>query len=252
MKRLILALAVGSCAAHADAPPGTEVVILGEVHDNFHVHVLQAEALKALRPRAVVFEMLSPAEAALADADRRAIPEAWAASGWLEYALYAPIFDAVGDARIVGAADGRGTIRAILSQGPAAVFGADAARFGLDLELPEDEQAARERRQFEAHCRSLPRELMSGMVDVQRFRDARFAHAVLKALDAHGPPVALITGNGHARTDWGVPALIARAAPEVNAYAIAFAEARDDAPYDEIRIVPEAEREDPCAAFGSN
>jgi uncharacterized iron-regulated protein len=41
------------------------IVILGEVHDNPAHHVVQAEAIAALNPRAVVFEMLSAQDAAL-------------------------------------------------------------------------------------------------------------------------------------------------------------------------------------------
>ncbi len=65
-----------------------------------------------------------------------------------------------------------------MREGAAAVFGAAAARFGLDAPLPEDEQAAREAEQAEAHCGALPAEMLPGMVEAQRLRDAALARAV--------------------------------------------------------------------------
>jgi hypothetical protein len=60
---------------------------------------------------------------------------------------------------------------------------------------------------------TLAPEILPGFVEAQRLRDAALAEAALAALEAHGAPVAIITGNGHARRDWGVPAVLAVAAP---------------------------------------
>lgn len=239
-------------ALPAMADPAAEIVILGEVHDNPDAHLGQADALRELRPTAVVFEMLTAKEAARADADRNQIAAAWDASGWRDSPIYAPIFDALGEARIVGAAAPRKAVRSVYSEGAAALFGADAARFGLDADLPEEQQKLRMQLQFEAHCEVMPLERMAGMVAVQRYRDAVFARAALEALEIYGPPVAVIAGNGHARKDWGVPAVIAKAAPEVTTHAIGFVEDDTGMPFDDIRIVPPAERDDPCATLKSN
>tara|TARA_R110000787_G_scaffold30455_2_gene81743 strand:- start:1426 stop:2175 length:750 start_codon:yes stop_codon:yes gene_type:complete len=244
---LLLALALP-----AMANPAADIVLLGEVHDNPDAHLGQADALRELRPTAVVFEMLTAKEAARADADRNQIAAAWDASGWRDFPIYAPIFDALGEARIVGAAAPRKAVRSVYSEGAAALFGADAARFGLDADLPEEQQKLRMQLQFEAHCEVMPLERMAGMVAVQRYRDAVFARAALEALEIYGPPVAVIAGNGHARKDWGVPAVIAKAAPEVTTHAIGFVEDDTGMPFDDIRIVPPAERDDPCATLKSN
>ena len=63
---------VGSCGAWAEALPrdvlermaAVDVVILGEVHDNPEHHENQRYVLNALKPRAVVWEMLTPEQAA--------------------------------------------------------------------------------------------------------------------------------------------------------------------------------------------
>jgi len=78
------------------------------------------------------------------------------------------------------------------------------------------------------------------------------ARAALRAFEDTGGPVAVITGNGHARKDWGAPALLARNAPRLDLHIIGQTE--DDLPlsgtYDEILSAPSPEdREDPCAAF---
>lgn len=233
-------------ALPATANPSADIVVLGEVHDNPDAHRGQAAALRELRPTAVVFEMLTAEEATRADADRSQIAAAWEASGWRDFPIYAPIFEALGAARIVGASAPREAVRSVYSDGPAALFGAEAARYGLDEALPDEQQQVRMQMQFEAHCEAMPLEMMAGMVATQRYRDAVFARAALAALETYGPPVAIIAGNGHARTDWGVPAMIARAAPEVTTHAIGFVEDDTGMPFDEIRIVPPAERDDPC------
>lgn len=239
-------------ATPALAQPVADIVILGEVHDNPDAHLGQASVLQDLRPTAIVFEMLTAEDAARADTDRSLIAEAWEASGWRDFPIYAPIFDAAGNARIIGAAAPRDTVRTVYSDGPEALFGPDVARFGLNQPLPDDQQITRDALQFNAHCEAMPIEMMAGMVTVQRYRDAVFARAALEALEAYGPPVAVIAGNGHARTDWGVPALIELAAPGVTTHSIGFVESDTDMPFDEIRIVPTAEREDPCNSLTSN
>ena len=239
-------------ALPAMADRSAEIVILSEVHDNPDAHLGQAAELREFRPTAVVFEMLTAEEAARADADRSQIAAAWDASGWRDFPIYAPIFEALGEARIVGAAAPRATVRSVYSDGAAALFGADAARFGLDAALPEEQQTKRMQLQFEAHCEAMPLDMMAGMVAVQRYRDAVFARAALETLETYGPPVAVIAGNGHARTDWGVPAVIARAAPDVKTHAIGFVENDSGMPFDDTRIVPPAERDDPCATLTSN
>ena len=48
------------------ALPPTDVVVLGEVHDNPAHHAHQAQAVASIRPAAIVFEMLTPEQAARA------------------------------------------------------------------------------------------------------------------------------------------------------------------------------------------
>ncbi|MCA8882413.1 MAG: ChaN family lipoprotein [Rhodobacteraceae bacterium] len=241
------------------ALPRADIVLLGEVHDNAAHHLNQAAVLRALRPAAVVFEMLTDAQArianssGLAGADLAAALD-WSTSGWPAFDLYAPVFAALGDARVYGMAVSRDDVRAVFDQGPAAVFGADAGQYGLDAPLPADQQAARQDLQREAHCDALPADLLPGMVAAQRLRDAAFARTALRALAETGGPVAVITGIGHARRDWGMPLYLARAAPDVTVLSLGQIErgggdADDAPPYDLWLLTGAAERDDPCASF---
>ena len=236
---------------------GWPVVILGEVHDHPGHHANQVKAVTAMAPRALVFEMLTPEQAAWVTPDIRADKAAlettlgWAASGWPDFAMYHPIFTAAPDAAVFGGALPRDQVRAAFTGGAAAVFGAEAAAYGLADPLAPEDQAAREALQQEAHCNALPPEMLPGMVEAQRLRDAALARAVVQAMDATGGPVAVITGTGHARKDHGIPAALAVAAPGLRVLSIGQMEADPgaDAPFDLWVVTDPVDRPDPCLAF---
>lgn len=235
---------------------GADVVILGEVHDNPAHHANQARAVAAIAPRALVFEMLEPGHARMAtpelrgDADGLARAFAWKERGWPDFAMYNPILAAAPDAAIFGGALPRETVRRAMSVGAAAVLGAEAGRFGLGLPLDPGEQAAREAEQQEAHCNALPADMLAGMVEAQRLRDAAIARAVIAAYEETGGPVAVIAGNGHARNDWGVPAMLpGHGGIDVLAVGQFETGAPEAPPYDFWLVTDPAPRPDPCAAF---
>lgn len=242
-------------ATAADIPPAP-IVIVGEMHDNPHHHQFQADVIAAQRPAAVVFEMLSPEQAAvitpemLGDAAALEAALGWEASGWPDFDIYYPIFAALGEARVYGAAAPRDTVRAAIGSGAAAVFDGDAARFGLDKPLPDAQQAAREADQQVAHCNALPEQMLGGMVEAQRLRDATFAAVTAQALSDTGGPVIVITGNGHTRRDRGIPAALAHAGiTDVIAIGQFEEPPEGDVPFDLWRVTDPVERDDPCAAF---
>lgn len=230
-----------------------DIVVIGEVHDNPHHHAEQARLISEIAPSAVVFEMLTPEQADGTVLPRFDMPEGlpdhlqWQDTGWPDFDIYRPVFDAASEARIYGA----GVPRERLTGDRLALFGPEAAEYGLDDPLPPEEQALREAGQREAHCDALPDEMLPVMVEIQRLRDAVLARAALRALDEAGAPVVVITGNGHARRDWGVPAMLDRVRPGLSVRVIGQTEA--GAPmqggFDEVLSSPPAEREDPCAVF---
>lgn len=261
MKKFIAALSLALLPMHLLADPlggvEAEIYVLGEVHDNPAHHQVQAEAVAAIAPRAVVFEMLTDEQAArvrddlLADPDRLGAVLEWEASGWPDFGMYYPIFAAARGAQVRGAAVPRERARTAMDIGMVLAFGEEAAAYGLTEDLGAEQLADRLNLQMEAHCGALPLELLAGMVDLQRMRDARLAQTALQALDETGGPVAVITGNGHARKDWGVPSYLARVAPDVTVFALGQGEdgGTPDGGFDLVLDAASVEREDPCLAF---
>ena len=248
---IALTVALGA-AAHTQ-----DVVIVGEVHDNPAHHAAQADVVAEVAPGALVFEMLTPEQAQAVTPDNRndqaALADAldWAGSGWPDFAMYYPIFAAAPEAEIYGAQVPRERARAAFDTGIGSAFSGDADAYGLTTPLPDAQQEKREALQMAAHCDALPENLLPGMVQIQRLRDAELARAVMQAVQGTGGPVVLITGNGHARKDWGVPSYLARVAPDLDVHVIGQTE--DGAPlpggFDEVRSAPAVERDDPCAGF---
>lgn len=232
-----------------------DVVVLGEFHDNPHHHIRQADIVADLQPKALVFEMLTQVQAGAhvpgADATTLETAFGWMDSGWPDFAMYNPIFAAAPEAQVFGAAVPRDAARAAMSEGVVAAFGDRADAFGLDSPLDPAEQDAREALQMTAHCDALPAEMLPGMVDIQRLRDAELARVAMQAFEITGGPVVVITGNGHARRDWGMPVYLTHAAPEVAI--VTLGQGEDDTPlqgqFDVTETTAGVDRPDPCLAF---
>ncbi len=257
MKYLILLLTLTATSPNAESYPQTDVVLLGELHDNPHHHTTQAEWVSGLAPKALVFEMFSNEAAKGVSADIRHDKAAMLAQlNWWGRAsedaeMYWPIVEAAPDAKLYGALLDRPAMQAAMKTGIAETFGADAAAYGLDTTLPETEQTAREADQLAAHCDAMPAEMLPVLVSLQRLRDAALARAVARAIDETGGPVAVITGNGHARKDRGLPVYLARVKPDLTVFALGQVEDGRSAEgtFDQVVSAPVTEREDPCLAF---
>ncbi|NBQ50902.1 MAG: hypothetical protein EBU35_09745, partial [Marivivens sp.] len=135
-----------------------DIRVLGEVHDNPLHHIEQANQIAAIAPSAIVFEMLTPDQAALVNANDRNDPNlgtiiGWEEAGWPDFAIYAPIFTS-SDAPVYGAALPRDTVIAAITSSAAEVFGEGADRYGLNT-MSDDLRTAMEAEQAEAHCDAL-------------------------------------------------------------------------------------------------
>mgnify|MGYP002621917538 FL=1 len=240
---------------------GADVVVFGEVHDNPNHHRNQANAVAALGPAALVFEQITPDLAArispdlIADPARLEAVLEWEDRGWPDFAMYYPIFAAARDAAYFGGGASSQDVRRAVDEGAARAFGDGAELFGLEQALSDDEQSERQTIQHEAHCGALPAEMLPGMVQAQRLRDASLARAALAAhyeavLRGTGP-VVVITGNGHAGNRWGVPSLLRMQEPDLTVVSIAqFEPQTPDAPeFDHWLVTDAVERDDPCAVF---
>ena len=237
-----------------------DIVILGEIHDNPAHHATQAAVVAALRPAALVFEMIPQAREdevnALREegADRDAIAAAldWAETGWPDFAYYAAILEAAPEARVFGAGQPKEDVRRAVTEGAAAAFGPDAATYGLDLPLADADRDARAADMQDAHCGKLPPDMLPGMVEAQRFRDAGLADAALWARTmTGGGQVVVIAGSGHAdraaRRARG--ARRRRSRPRGARRRPVRDGAGRPGDYDLVLLAPAPEREDPCAAL---
>lgn len=238
------------------------IVILGEVHDNPAHHDNQARVVSALQPEALVLEMVPQEREALVNelraegAEREEIADAlkWSESGWPDFDFYAQILEAAPEARIFGGGQPSSDVRRAMVEGAAGPFGPDAAIYGLDQPLEPEEQAHREAMMADAHCDAVPGEVLSGMVEAQRFRDAGLADAALWARTmTGGGQVVVITGNAHADLVRGMPEALRVADPGADVIALGQLEAEpaeeDEAPFDFVIVTEAPEREDPCAVF---
>ncbi len=239
------------------------VVLVGEVHDNAMQHAVRAEALAralqaGLRP-ALAFEQLDrgvqpDVDRVLADgaadaADRLA---ALIDPGW-NRAFYKPLLELAVRYRlpVVAANLSRADAVRVSQQGFGAVFDADRQRtLGLDP-LPEALLQAQRREIDEGHCHQMHEPLLTGLARAQIARDAALAQAIGPYLQRG---IILMTGNGHARRDIGVPRFLPA---QQRARVISIGLLERDAPadawppdaYDVVFRTPVQPRKDPCEAL---
>jgi uncharacterized iron-regulated protein len=237
-------------AVFARAAQATHV-ILGETHDNAEQHRLQRLALERLAgPRALAMEQFDSEYQAAIDAAqaRGAGAEAIADAGHFDregwnWPLYRPLVEFAVEHRwpIIAANLSRTQARRIMSD-PAASRLPPAPELAKELE----------RDIADSHCgQPSPAKLLAGMAEAQRARDAHIASRL------RGRTV-LITGNGHARRDRGVPLYL----PHAEIVSIGFLEVdpgkkspRDyltgffgRASFDYVWFTLRPERDDPCGA----
>lgn len=240
-----------------DLARDADIVVLGEVHDNPAHHANQAEIVAALEPDALVFEMIPQADEEAVNKLRAngagegevAAALDWERSGWPAFDFYWNILAAAPRAQIFGAEQPRSDVRRATIEGAAGAFGPDASNYGLDRPLPAAEQRFREAEQAAAHCDALPPQMLPGLVEAQRFRDASLADATIWARTmTGGGQVVVITGSGHADKVRGMPALVGHAQPGLSIVTLGQFEqdpgnAED---YDALLLAPAPPREDPC------
>jgi uncharacterized iron-regulated protein len=255
-----------------------DIVLLGETHDNPDHHRLQARLIDAyagMHPApAVVFEMLDAGQQPAVDASLQAHPGDadalaravdWASSGWPEWSMYQPVFEAALMARgpILAAGLDRAAAMRVAHDGAAALDPHLVQAFGLEQPQSADLQTAMRREMSDVHCGMLPESMLDSMVLVQRARDALLAQRLHEGVQTNRAAI-LIAGEGHVRRDRGVPAQLERAYG-ARSLAIGFIQASADAttrekpesyakefdaatlPFDFVWFTPRANDVDHCA-----
>lgn len=251
-----LGFAALSWTGCAQPPPAAidldqPIVLLGETHDNEVQHALRRRALEAklatgARP-ALVMEQFDRERQGVIDTlrartpppDADALIAAAGGPGW-SWPLYRPFVELAlrHDLPLVAAGVSREDARRIMRDGLAAS--------GFDPAVPADIVDAQARSIQDSHCDALDEQTARRMALAQVARDQQMARA-LRANAARG--AVLLAGNGHVRTDAGVPRWLH---PDERARSAAIGLLEDGmvdgGRYDRIVRTPAQPRPDPCAA----
>ncbi|HSD18167.1 MAG TPA: ChaN family lipoprotein [Thermomonas sp.] len=257
---LASALALAGCqhAPPTDKPGSSQVLLLGEVHDNMAGHAARAALLRTRieagwRPVIAMEQFDTDQQAALdaamrdcADAECVVAKVAPAKSSWT-WPYYTPVIALAMQYKLplraanLSRADASKVVKGGFADGlPADLI----ARYRLHA-LPASLVAAQETEVRDSHCGALPEAMVAPMAKAQVARDVVMAETMRTHADAG---VVLIAGNGHVRKDIAVPFWLQRdgLAPR----AIGFLEpASDAAAFDEVQRIPTTQRPDPCADF---
>jgi uncharacterized iron-regulated protein len=255
------------------------VVILGEIHDNPEHHWWRGALLDHLRqdgvpPPAVVTEHLkagTPVPTSFPGprpADDFFAAVRWSESGWPDAAMFEPLYrPLLGHFAIVPGDPPAGRVAAVARSGLAALSDEERTRlsdrYGLSTPLPAALESALLDELEASHCGLVPRDRFATMAVAQRYRDAHLADATERSRSAEAG-VVLLTGNGHARADRGVPAYLEHATPGRSVTAVLLLEVEEGRtdpatyvttspegrrPADIIVFTPRAARVDPCIAM---
>lgn len=249
-----------------------DFVLLGENHDNPAHHQLQARIIDSLpwQGAAVAgFEQINSDQAAALETWLQAAPEGtlglntalgWEQSGWPDWALYQPVFAAVlaRGWRPLDLMFPASTVRAVFSGGLEAALGAEVIeQLQADALFSREQRLDMEALMADSHCGRMPSAHLAAMVDVQIARDAHMAWR----LASTGKRAVVITGNGHARHDWGVPLFLQQLKPGARIVSITMTEVGADrltpsayataqpAWSDYTLFTPAHDRGDPCVGI---
>lgn len=229
----------------------SDIVLLGEIHDNVIHHQDRGALIEAIAhrrltfvtehlPQRAPFTLNTPLLPALESAGF--VPNLW---GWPQHeALYRAI--AKTGYPLMGGLPETSQLRAAYQDLNAALSPALNALNGASP-LSEAARQHLEDDLLAGHCGQLEIAQIKKMSQVQRLKDLSMAEALIE----HAPSV-LIAGDAHIRKDYGVASLLQEGAPGRKVLTLAFLEDRDglDASiYDIAWITPAPAREDPCKAF---
>lgn len=229
--------------------------LLGEVHDNPEHHAIRARLVDALgrsglKP-AIAFEQFDAVHDASLQSllkTRKVITSEDVAravqfdrEGW-NWEFYRPIVEAA--------------LRHRMPLRAANLSRAETMRIAKEGSTslppwPAEREAQLRRIIFEGHCGALPQRAIPNMVAAQRARDAQLAEALRRpAKDG----VVLIAGNGHVRSDIGVPYYLPREGVlNVGLVEVEPGKTRPQdygpLPFDYAWFTARTERPDPCEAF---
>ena len=200
----------------------SDVVLLGESHQNAEHHLAQAKILKQIVIRGqsptVIMEMISADQidalnayrnGARKDANDLAVVLRWNESGWPNFNLYAPVFEEIlkGDLPLRHGAPELGVLHSWRSKNPIDDIGEpyDFLRNKFGSEKAIKVLSSWKDQIYEAHCGIIDEEDLYNATVQQMRRDKYLAHQIDKALLDGAKVVVVIAGSSHTRYDRGIP-----------------------------------------------
>jgi uncharacterized iron-regulated protein len=261
------------------------IVLLGEVHDNPEHHAVRGDILwprlepvistRGLRP-AALFEHIRASQQPQLDtfyakaARSRRLWTAhdllrtldWDGSGWPRDAIFRPLFQAALSAKlpILPANAERERMRSLARGDRSGATSEELARLEIAQRMPAALLQALAVELEGSHCGLVPASAFGAMSLAQRYTDAHMAERLVAATGKHGGAF-LLAGNGHVRTDRGVPWYVRQMAPHRKVLAVMPIEVQvgknDPAAYlprtpdaapaaDYALFTPRHDRPDPC------
>jgi len=274
-----------------DAVRSADFALLGEVHDNGLHHAWRGTLLRDVRgfgepytkaaglpPKvpAVVLEHIRADQRPALDLFAGLVRSGqhldrpaeffrflkWEQSGWPDKKLFEPMISSIlaGRHPLFAGDPPRDLVRAVAKSGFAGIAESEVARLGLAVAMDQRHLDALLTELEASHCGLLPKAAMVNMARAQRYRDAHQAAAMIEAARLNGGAV-LLAGNGHVRSDRGVPAHLRRLAPDKKIVVVQLVEVEpgktDPAAYvmrgpdgrpaaDFLAFTERAVRTDPC------
>ncbi|MFZ2541323.1 MAG: ChaN family lipoprotein [Gallionella sp.] len=251
----------------------SNVLLLGEIHDNPVHHENQLKLLKAridsgARP-ALMMEQLNAEsqpilDQALAGSNREeTMGSVNALIKFTDWEFYSPLLAIAVDNKlpIIAANVSNQHLQPVIWRGLEAYDAAELKRLAVEKVWSESRQNYLVSHMGGAHCGKLKDELRAGLTRSQRLRDALMVDSAVASIERG---VVAIVGSSHARRDIGLPLYFAARDPSARILSIGFVEvsqdkndpqvysgdsATGDAPFDLIWFTSRVERTDPCADY---
>lgn len=264
--RLVFFALVGLCctatAQSLDKPPltkPTSIFLMGEIHDNSHGHTLRLNHVmglisQGLKP-VVAMEQFDRENQTVLDMaltrckDPDCVLAEVGTAGW-EWRFYKPFLQLALDKKItlITANLSNADVRKVMTNGFAAVFSPQTINTYKLHQINPQLLSAQNKAIQEGHCNMLPLQAIGPMVQGQIARDVWMA-SVLNSVQNR--MLLLIAGNGHVRKDAGVFQWLSSEKQDLTQVLgyVERAQANDVGWFDQVYVVSEVEREDPCLVF---
>ena len=248
-----------------------DLLLFGEVHNNKDHHRIQARFLNSLlkKKKAGAFllehliesqedrlQEMSPKEVSIATGETIKWSQGW--DDWTWYRGMIALWKEA-EGRVVAASFPRKkAMQIVMSQEQDLISREESIDLGFSKAMNKGHRAKLVDIMKKSHCGHLPKSMEGGMIRVQRLKDAYMAKRVLANQKSDRLNI-LLAGNGHTRTDWGVPSYLKKGKAKLKAISISWREVdteRDNpedyverSPADYIWWTPVEDIRDPCEVY---